>query len=477
MPYTIVKDGPPDKPYCVYHADKDGKPKGKTVGCSPTQKQAGAHIGAIEHAEKKELTMVVDLQPADKELSTEQSSAMIQQLFYDAHPPINEAGPIEPKDMPAVVGTFGNHIIVAKGYHFYKVPFKGKVPDVTFAEEAQWTEVEPAWSKKSGFKMYPDGTWKGWWTNAFRDREEEFFATDAIEEYIRYVDETKEYPELDWWHVPHDLGTTEWLGGIGRIAMAAGHMNEDGKLFAKYYEAHPEIELGMSHKFHWNPALKEQDGTYKWFRTRKLSFLPLDKAANAYTQFEGVKTMELTEEKKDALGKILGPEKSAEWVAETEQKDKELVEENVAFKEGETPKEAPKEETPKEQVKDKEDVIPEPVAAKFIIDEPTLGAIADAIVARLAPSLDRLGEGLKPLVSAVETQGKELKATLDKLAESDDAKITAKMKQLPKVEIFRASIDAKESPKAKQAIEPGKSILDMTLQESRELSLAGQQKR
>lgn len=59
MPYTVSKDGSGDKPFCVYKADADGNPTGKTLGCHPTAEQAGAQIGAIEHNEARK--SVVDV--------------------------------------------------------------------------------------------------------------------------------------------------------------------------------------------------------------------------------------------------------------------------------------------------------------------------------------------------------------------------------------------------------------------------------
>lgn len=56
MPYTIGKQG---SRYCVYKADVDGDPTGRSLGCHDTRQEAGAQIGAIESSEKslgRELT-------------------------------------------------------------------------------------------------------------------------------------------------------------------------------------------------------------------------------------------------------------------------------------------------------------------------------------------------------------------------------------------------------------------------------------
>lgn len=51
MPYTVVKDGPEDKPFCVYKMGADDKPVGDALGCHPDADKAGAQIGAIEKEE------------------------------------------------------------------------------------------------------------------------------------------------------------------------------------------------------------------------------------------------------------------------------------------------------------------------------------------------------------------------------------------------------------------------------------------
>jgi len=49
MPYTIQRND--EGEYCVYREGEDGKPIGDTLGCHPTQDEAAAQIGAIEHNE------------------------------------------------------------------------------------------------------------------------------------------------------------------------------------------------------------------------------------------------------------------------------------------------------------------------------------------------------------------------------------------------------------------------------------------
>ena len=47
MPYMTVKNGPPDKPFCVYKHDASGNPTGPTLGCHPTIEKANSQIAAV----------------------------------------------------------------------------------------------------------------------------------------------------------------------------------------------------------------------------------------------------------------------------------------------------------------------------------------------------------------------------------------------------------------------------------------------
>jgi len=47
MPYMVEKNGPEDKPYCVYHKGADGRPTGETLGCHPSDEDAQRQIAAI----------------------------------------------------------------------------------------------------------------------------------------------------------------------------------------------------------------------------------------------------------------------------------------------------------------------------------------------------------------------------------------------------------------------------------------------
>lgn len=207
--------------------------------------------------------------------------------------------------------------------------------------------------QSGGFKVLKsaDGVprWVGWWSNNFRDREGEFFTEKAIDDYIARVDlGLVPMPALWHWHTPGTKhGQADWLGRIDHMVVASGTFDDSplGQAAAKAY-ASGKQRYGMSHGFTYDKRYK-RDGVYHQFNTFEVTTLPPPVAANAFTDFEGVKSMTLTQEKRESLEKLFGKDKAAELIAETEAKSKALEELGVEFKdfahvdgEGEAAKEA-----------------------------------------------------------------------------------------------------------------------------------------
>jgi len=388
-----------------------------------------------------------------KEFSVEQQVAGLWTAFADKF-----ASGTSPDEEPmSMVGCYKNYVVVAKGNGFYKVPFKGDMSSPTFAERDGWVAVEPGWDKKkaTSFKAFDDGTWVGIFTNAFEDREGEFFATPALKEFVSWTKAENITMPLWFWHMPYDMGMAEAFEMAGRMVVVAGHLNETGKAIAKWYSEHPEETLGMSHQFEWSP-LRKDGKTYLWFRPSEVTFLPWEKAANAYTVYIVGGNMD---EKSKKLVEILGEEKATEVLTEAEAKSKAL-EENVAFKEVEAQPAPKAEEAPKEETK--EVVIAEPAIARAVVDPETIQALATAIVSQLGPVFEKFASVIQPIAQAVDEQGKQLK----ELVKTDDEKVKERLAALPPLDIFRATIQAPAPTEKKEVVAPGKSIHDMTLGES-----------
>jgi hypothetical protein len=470
MPYVKVSENGKS---CVYKQGEDKKPTGKTLGCHDTDKEADDQIAALYAQEKKddkELVAEVHLdtkglpaestadqsvskeetkQEAKKETSLGQTIQALSMCWSKAYPWKDVPMPVEDEDTefpPMIIEAYANHVIVAKGMKFFKVSYSGKYPEYSFAEDEKWTEVEPGWNKKKelyGFKVIDGDKWIGWWTNAFEDREKEIFATKAIGEFIEFQDKKAEHLPLEFWHIPYSMGEVLWLGMAERIAMAAGTLNDTGKMFAKYYSEHPEKALGMSHGYKWDDKRKDPDGVYHWFRTAELSFLPLEVAANAYTAWEGVSEMQ--KEKKDALAEIVGAEKAEEIVKVAEAKSKEL-EATVRYKEQESAPVVDADGIP--GTVDKPAEVVAPVEKKPTEAEILAGLVAEKLAPVFMESFKPLAEALAANVAML----KELTATKE---------VTVK----PKSEVYRASVSV-PVPGARERDKEVKSVLEVGLVES-----------
>lgn len=188
----------------------------------------------------------------------------------------------------------------------------------------------------SGIKVYGD-RWFAWWSNAYEDREKEFFPAKAIDAYIRRVDMgIVPYPELWVWHVPGSKhGQADWLGRIGNFAVASGTFDDTAAgRHAKAAYARRGQRYQMSHGFFYD-VNRKKDGSYHQFNTFELTTIPAKAkaAANSFTDFQGADLMQtLTPDRRAELETLLGKEVADELIAKTEAKDKALTEMGVAYK-------------------------------------------------------------------------------------------------------------------------------------------------
>ena len=177
--------------------------------------------------------------------------------------------------------------------------------------------------------------WYALWSNSFQDHDDEYFAEKAIDEYVRRVDVgAVPYPELWLWHTPGTKhGQAEWVGRIGHFAVAAGSFDDTpaGKAAQAHY-AKAGGDYGMSHGFTYDPGQKS-DGVFHQFNTFEISVLPAKAAANPYTQFTEVYEMEMDDEKRAFLARVLGSEElAAQLITATEDKSRAMEAMDVRYK-------------------------------------------------------------------------------------------------------------------------------------------------
>ena len=124
----------------------------------------------------------------------------------------------------------------------------------------------------------------GTFTNRFQDREGQIITNAAHEEYIEHLKANpNEMPELQFWHMAKTTHTSKavWAAYDGAFVNMLWPMtSEEVAGFNAVKERYPK--MGMSHGF--EAKIKGTD--IVWYRTSEASFLPLEKAANYFTEVQ-----------------------------------------------------------------------------------------------------------------------------------------------------------------------------------------------
>lgn len=187
------------------------------------------------------------------------------------------------------------------------------------ADEAAIRFIEAASGSKMfhGIKQLGSDYFLTWTTNAFKDREQETFTTQSIDDYLKHREKSGDTEEpYDFWHIDGtEFATVQWQGGVGRQLVEIGKYDDTpmGRAFKDFFDrypnGHPVIApygWGCSHEYAYSPQDRE-DGVYEWFDKRKSTVLPLHEAANPFTLAEfglGAKNMELSQHQKNAISII-----------------------------------------------------------------------------------------------------------------------------------------------------------------------------
>lgn len=203
---------------------------------------------------------------------------------------------------------------------------------VRSALKAWTTPDDPLFETPSGFKVRGE-QWIAWYTNAYQDRDGEYFATQAIEADVTSMWKAKTFPELWYWHIRGTKhGQATWVGMIGRYAVAVGTFDDTAaaKAFKKRYKAQPHQ---LSHGFHYDPAQKKE-GVYHQYHTFEISPLPAGKEANILTAFavkSGETSMKLTKEQFQSLADIVGVDEAIKMIGQGYDATKQ-ADEAIAYK-------------------------------------------------------------------------------------------------------------------------------------------------
>ena len=190
-----------------------------------------------------------------------------------------------------------------------------------FAKGPYFKSLGPDSEGRSWFVLWP--------TNAYRDREGEFFATDAIKAYVARHAKEDVKGVVDFLHTPgSEFGTVRHQADVADHFACQLATYDDTPIgqafkafFTKYPDSHPDLApdgWGTSHEFYYIGS-DRADGVFTVFDTIKSTVLPLHRAANVHNpspQMGGFKMNEEQRKAFDLIGASVGvPDFAAQIVA------------------------------------------------------------------------------------------------------------------------------------------------------------------
>lgn len=267
---------------------------------------------------------------------------------------------------------------------------------------------------RTAFKVVKDahGAWR--WlalvSNNFRDKDNppEIFEAKAHEDFINYLDNGGQYPELWLWHTPGTkFGKADWADYQNGFLIMSGTVDASKAAVAEFLSS--QDDLGVSHGYSFYYSNKD-DGIIGWYRSHEVTVLPHDAAANPWASIEFL-TKEFSEMgaietgKRQFLVNALGEDVVKGLENGTQDMAKVLSELGVEYKAANEPPDPNAQPKANSGPDDKDDL--PPIAA-------TVDAKAIAEALTNTPAFTGLTDTVKAL-------GEQVKA----LEAADDAKIAA----------------------------------------------------
>ena len=212
--------------------------------------------------------------------------------------------------------------------------------------------------------------WVGWVTNNFIDWDADIITEDAHKEYVGWLEKNMDVaPSFVSWHTPgtartHPVDFAMYENGF---LIMSGLLEEQEAI--GLLKAQSKIDLGMLHgSFVLSRDPKDPRAITK-YRMYEASDLPLENAANPFTDFETM-VKEVGMDKVKYLAQILGSEEKANaFLEKTGLKQKQLQEAEVESKEQaapdtelvQDPPALPETEGPETGGKKEKEIVPETV--------------------------------------------------------------------------------------------------------------------
>lgn len=283
------------------------------------------------------------------------------------------------------------------------------------------THPEPDPSRQ--FAIYKDSAgelrWFAWMSNKWRDRDNppEVISENAHQDYVAWVDKTRNFPEAWLWHTPGTRwGQADVVDYTDGFLVVSGTVDKGMETVAEAMEGE---DLGVSHGFRYRHSDKDQ-GIIGWYRSFELSPLPPDAAANQWTSMDMIGKevdMGFNQAKRDFLVDKLGEARVNLLENDTKGMREALEAKGVEWKELEG--------IPDEDAKDAPAVTLSEEASKAIADAAGKAA-AQALVETdafkgMVTSIDEVKAGQ---AQALEDQ-KGIRERLVELEKTDDEKVAS----------------------------------------------------
>lgn len=210
-------------------------------------------------------------------------------------------------------------------------------------------------------------------STAFQDRDGQIVSRKALQDDCDRADATGKYGTLNWWHTPIVLGDCDFNMMLGRSLIESGTFRNGAIAHVMTKQAGTlRKSIGFRH-----PLSQPENGVFTYIKRFERSILPAGTESNLFTTLT-VKdgTMATTKEKVDALRDLLGDDELLTNLLGTAAlTEKQADDAGIQFKAA---------------ADDAGAVTEEDVAAAdddMLLSDGELDAIADRVVAKLAPLL------------------------------------------------------------------------------------------
>lgn len=296
-----------------------------------------------------------------------------------------------------------------------------------------------------------DGTyrWLSIWTNKYKDRDNppDILSEAAHIDFAKAVNDGDwPYPELWFWHHEKRIGASDIIAydKDSGFSIASGTFDKGFELIAEGL-ALSDVELGTSHGMPIGEIHRDKDNpsVIVRYRTKEISPLPMQNAANELTGFALGGNMDLSPKGlREKLDQVFGAKKVDELAELLEDGATEAKEAGLEFKETEDAEE--------------ETEVKEEGLVKAITQE-DLDSLGMEVVKAIELAAEMTATSVADVVKVLQDQNATLEQRIADLERSDEKKLTELADETPRTSI--ADILASRAVGRKEARVDGRESL------------------